>query len=382
MNCLIDSKLAAEFERQEAEDVYRLGDGLAEAVAEEFENADHVMRQIRVFYGRRLESGTAGKVNDSTDDMDVAAWLAAHGNRDADVFSFSIRETLVRVSAEFSIRKHTMCQMPYFHGHDFYEMLYVWRGRCGQKVMGDEDVLNLSEGDLCILTPGMVHAMLPSQEEDLVLKIIIPCPMMREMLRRMEEDEEGRGTDFAADLEGDDGNDFVELLRKKDELYVFRGAGDAKLQTGRLVDALVREAYWGSTYQSSAIKSLLALLLIGLNRGSLERAGEGILQEVSAYVRSHIEDANLEELAILMGYSGRQLRRKIAEASGGGTFTDILWKIRMEEAATLLNGTKLSVEEVARAVGYRATTGFYKRFQEVFHMTPAAYRKMYGGCAR
>ena len=109
----------------------------------------------------------------------------------------------------------------------------------------------------------------------------------------------------------------------------------------------------------------------------MEHTNEGILKEVFAYVRGHLQDANLEELAALTGYSGRQLRRKIAESTGGGTFSDILQRTRMEEAATLLNGTDISVEEVAKIVGYQATAGFYKRFSEVFHMTPAAYRKMY-----
>ena len=366
---LPDSKLLAEFERQEAEDMYRLGEGLEEAVKDEFENGGYVMKRVYEFYKLRIGRG-------ADSDVDVGARLAVCEDKDADVFSFSIRETLVRVSAEFSIRKHTTCQVPYFHGHDFYEMIYVWRGRCGQKVPGKEDVLELSEGEACILTPGTVHAMLPCQEGDLILKIIIPCPMMRKVLRFLEE---GGGTRVKVDFAGNAGNDFVQLLKKKDELYVFRGEADAKRRTRHLMDALVHEAYWGTTYQGSAVYSLFVLLLIGLNRGRVERADEGILHEVSAYVRVHIKDASLGELADMMGYSGRQLRRKIAESSGGGTFSDILRKIRMEEAATLLNGTDIPVEEVARQVGYQATAGFYKRFQEVFHMTPAAYRKMYKG---
>ncbi len=376
---LIDARLAAEFERQEAEDAYRLGEGLEAAVNDEFENGGRVMQKIREFYERRMGHGVSGKGDDSVKNRDVAAWIAAHGKKEEDVFSFSIRETLVRVSAEFSIRKHTTCQMPYFHGHDFYEMIYVWRGRGGQKVMGAQEALALSEGDLCILTPGMVHAMLPCRKGDLILKIIIPCPMMREMLGRMEE---GGKMHFMADSTEDSGDNFVEFLKKKNELYIFRGVAGMKPQTDRLIEALMQEAYWGTTYQGSAIQSLLVLLLVGLNRGRLKRGdvehtNEGILKEVFAYVRGHLQDANLEELAALTGYSGRQLRRKIAESTGGGTFSDILQRTRMEEAATLLNGTDISVEEVAKIVGYQATAGFYKRFSEVFHMTPAAYRKMY-----
>lgn len=357
---MIDAKLEAVFAAQEAEDAYRLTKGLKQAIGEEFDDAERIMKKMDSWGGTNACLNHCLVINEPEK-----------------VLAFSIQEALVRVSAEFSVRKHTTCLKPYFHGHDFYEMIYVWRGRCGQKIMGGVEDLILSEGDLCILTPGMAHAMLPCGDSDIILKIIIPCPMMRKMLQSMEEGNGSSQKEVLMDSGKRDGNAFLEFLRKNDEIYIFRGMPDMKLQTEHLVDALVHETYWGGEYQGAVIQSLLILLLIGLKRDGMEQAADGILQEVFAYVRSHMKDASLERLAHLTGYSSRQLRRKIAEASGGGTFSDILWKIRMEEAATLLNGTDGSVEEVARAVGYDSTAGFYKRFLEMFGMTPAAYRKMY-----
>ena len=78
---LIDARLAAEFERQEAEDAYRLGEGLEAAVNDEFENGGRVMQKIREFYERRMGHGVSGKGDDSVKNRDVAAWIAAHGKR-------------------------------------------------------------------------------------------------------------------------------------------------------------------------------------------------------------------------------------------------------------------------------------------------------------
>lgn len=357
---MIDARLEAAFAAQEAEDAYRLAEGLEEAIGEEFEDAERIRERIDYWAGMSAHLGRRHAITEAEK-----------------VLAFSIQETLVRVSAEFSIRKHTTCQTPYFHGHDFYEMIYVWRGRCGQKIMGDKEELSLSEGDLCILTPGMVHAMLPCGAGDVILKIIIPCPLMRRMFQFMEESEGGAQRESSMDFGKRDEDSFFEFLRKNDGIYTFRGAPDVKLQREHLMDSLIHETYWGGECKGAVIRSLLALLLIGLKRDGMEQAADGILQKVFAYVRSHMKDASLEELARLTGYSSRQLRRKIAEASGGGTFSDILWKVRMEEAATLLNGTDISVEEVARTVGYDSVAGFYKRFLAMFRMTPAAYRKMY-----
>ena len=50
-------------------------------------------------------------------------------------FPTLIRETVmpVRTGNTFSIHKHTLCQIPYFHTHDFYELVYIFRGNCTQE---------------------------------------------------------------------------------------------------------------------------------------------------------------------------------------------------------------------------------------------------------
>lgn len=74
----------------------------------------------------------------------------------------SVKETPVRVSSEISIRKHTLYQIPYYHTHDFYELIYAYRGRGGQYLAGEKDALRMETGDVCLLTPGKIHAMMPS----------------------------------------------------------------------------------------------------------------------------------------------------------------------------------------------------------------------------
>lgn len=51
---------------------------------------------------------------------------------------------------------------PYYHTHDFYELIYVYRGRGGQYLAGEKDALRMETGDVCLLTPGKIHAMMPS----------------------------------------------------------------------------------------------------------------------------------------------------------------------------------------------------------------------------
>ena len=74
-----------------------------------------------------------------------------------------------------------------------------------------------------------------------------------------------------------------------------------------------------------------------------------------------------------MGYSPRHMGRKIMEASGG-SFSDLLTRIRLQRAAELLQDTHLPVEAVARECGYQTTSGFYKGFIKIYGMAPGEYR--------
>ena len=331
----MDKKLEEIFAEQEKEDAYRITEGLEASINRELGDPAYLIETMK-------RDGLRGIT---------------------EAYDFSIREAIVRVSAEFSIRKHTTCLVPYYHSHDFYEMIYVWKGTCRQRIAGEAQELILSEGNLCILPPGTVHAILPCSETDLILKIIIPNPMMKQITDELEQEKSSQES-------------ITEYLKVKNKIYIFAKTSLVSYSIKSYMYDLLHEAYRGTALQRPAVKCLVELLLITLGRSIPEQSNENLLQKVSAYIQKNIRNANLEEAAKLLGYSSRQLRRKITELSGG-TFTDILWKTRMERAAELLNESDIQVEEIARTVGYQSTAGFYKRFCAVFHMTPAAYRKIY-----
>ena len=56
-----------------------------------------------------------------------------------------------------------------------------------------------------------------------------------------------------------------------------------------------------------------------------------------------------------------------------------LQRYRLQRAAYLLATTRDSVLTVASKVGYAGTSRFGAAFKELYHMTPAQYRRVYGG---
>ena len=47
----------------------------------------------------------------------------------------------------------------------------------------------------------------------------------------------------------------------------------------------------------------------------------------------------------------------------------------MEHAASMLVDSRFSIAEIMQVLGYNNKTYFYKKFKEIYHMTPQEYQK-------
>lgn len=330
---MMNTKILEEFTKQELEDQARMTVCFETAVREELDRPE---RYLQLLQGKNYHP--------------------------EEILSLSVKETPVRVSSEISIRKHTLCQIPYYHTHDFYEMIYVYRGKGGQYLAGEKEPLLMEEGDICLLTPGKIHAMMPSGKSDIVLKIILPRMMIKHLLAEFRTDD---------DLTG-----WADMVDRRNEFYLFQTAETHEFSIRRLVEALMTEMYREQGYTAAVVRSLLILLFIGLDRSKMERRSGSFFYTVVDYIQNHICSAELDDLAVQMGYSSRHLTRRIAEETGSN-FSDLVTHIRVQKAADLLVETDLIVDEVACQVGYKNGSGLYKRFQAVYGMPPGEYRKLY-----
>lgn len=327
------TELLDEFERQEKEDKDRMTTMLETAIREELDCPEHYIDILR---GSSFRPG--------------------------DILKLSVKDTPVRVSSGVSIRKHTLCQIPYYHTHDFYELIYVYQGNAGQYLPGEKSALEMRAGDICLLTPGKIHAMLPSETDDIILKMILPRQLMRQILEELRSEERYK--------------DRADILEKRNELYLFRAVKEETLPMKKVMESLMLELYSEQGYKMPSIITLLLLLFIGLGQRDMEYRRIGLVYAVTDYIQRNICTAAIDALAVQMGYSSRHLARRISEETGGN-FSDMLMHMRVQRAAELLAETDLTMDEVARQSGYSSTSGLYKRFHCVYGMSPGEYRKIY-----
>lgn len=84
-------------------------------------------------------------------------------------------------------------------------------------------------------------------------------------------------------------------------------------------------------------------------------------------------DYSAESLARRMGMSLRSLQRHVGEH--GATVTDLLRSARIANAVAMLGDGRLSIDEVAEAVGYADRRAFSRAFKRWTGETPAAHRR-------
>ena len=77
-------------------------------------------------------------------------------------------------------------------------------------------------------------------------------------------------------------------------------------------------------------------------------------------------------LAQEVGLSRVHLHRKLKELTSLST-RDFIRNIRMQQAAQLLKEKKLSISEVAYAVGYNNLSHFSSSFKEMYGISPKDY---------
>lgn len=103
---------------------------------------------------------------------------------------------------------------------------------------------------------------------------------------------------------------------------------------------------------------------------------EPLSDRLLRYIEDHSDTMTLKALSDRFfyqpGYLSALVKRKF-----GKSFTALLSDQRMKKGGILLKNTSLSVEEIARAIGYSNVSSFYRCFRKYYHMSPREYAERY-----
>lgn len=280
-------------------------------------------------------------------------------------------DILIRTQDTISAKKHHYSTTPYFHRHDFIEIVYVYKGLCYQYIESQDQLMILNEGELFILNQNVLHALYQPNQDDVIIKMIIPPKYL--------------GLEFVERQEFHDS--IVDFLTKsvieRNLAYHylhFRTMSNPLIRF--LVERMVTEYYQKANYFENAMCYYLKLLFIELSRSNsiinsmhFDIKTKRLQHEqLLNYVRKNMRTITLDQLANEFSYNKCYLSRLISEEFGE-SFQKIVRDIRMEEIETLIRYTNLSIEQIAEQVGYKNAVIIYKMIREKYNMTPTEYRK-------
>lgn len=129
-----------------------------------------------------------------------------------------------------------------------------------------------------------------------------------------------------------------------------------------------------TAYMMCSLFVALSRNLETLTEDSTTNYTEALRQTVCDYIATEYQTASLQELSRMLSQSESALSRRIKEIFGFN-FKELLLQKRFERAVVLLEHTQLSVADIAQSVGYENTSFFYRRFHQIYGISPSDYRK-------
>lgn len=126
-----------------------------------------------------------------------------------------------------------------------------------------------------------------------------------------------------------------------------------------------------------ATSEVSAVAYASLTRGP--RSSDPVVSQCQRWAADNYRaEAPVSQLVTLSGLAERTFKRRFTDATGMSPI-EYIHTLRLEEAKQLLESTDLPVEAIAVEVGYQDASFFNRLFRRKVALTPANYRRRFGG---
>ena len=265
------------------------------------------------------------------------------------------------------IQKHARYSPAIKHSHTFFEIAFVYDGKCHQNISGQN--IELRTGDICIVPPGIEHSI-SVFDDTIVFNVMLRRDTLHSMFYSFLNTSNILSSFFLNNIYSKKANDYI----------IFHTGEDDTIK-----ESFIR-MYWESTnrqlYYYNAITTTLLLDFYLLIRNYGESVQMPLFDSkvdvqryaLIQYIQENYKEISLTDLSHKFHYSNEYASRMIKELTGM-TYTEILRTVRIERSQDLLSNSTMTVSSIAEAVGYDTTEHYIRQFKKHTGMTPSAYRK-------
>ena len=252
------------------------------------------------------------------------------------------------------------------HTHKFIEMNYVFSGKSHQ-FLNNNDITS-TEGQLLIIDRGIVQKINYSNNDDLIVNILI------------------KDIHELSTLIG-------ELPIKNTELYKFLEHCTLPGLLGHsnylicdlnlnpvaksLIDTIIYKGM--ETKYNYSIELIMVAFINELSTCITKNVSdfsidEQNIEEIIQYINNHYATITLDKLSCHFNYNPNYLSNKI-KLKTGKSFKELIELRRIDTAQNLIIKTDLSLTEINQLIGYQNVTSLYRLFKKYLDCSPAEFRQ-------
>ncbi|WP_462409538.1 AraC family transcriptional regulator [Neobacillus sp. Marseille-QA0830] len=255
------------------------------------------------------------------------------------------------------------------HIHQYIELIYVYQGKC--TVIMQEDEVNLFEGGVIMIDKNTPHTIKQTTTSDIVIEMKVKHDYLSAgFLRRFTN--KSIISQFLIDS-------LIDTRRANNYLFF---PYETKSNVVGIMEHIMCEYFEKDVFTAEMIDAYLFILFTELIRHSntittqndQNKHKDTIVLNFLKYIDDHFRDCSLTMMANHYKYHPNYISAVLKKATGK-SFKDLLQNQRLNKAALYLTNTDLPIPDIAEEVGYSSVSFFYKKFNEVFHVTPKEYRE-------
>lgn len=254
------------------------------------------------------------------------------------------------------------------HNHTYFEMVYVLSGSCPHHI--EKSYSLLSEGDLCILPPGMAHCLIHAEDCQIAL-IMVHTNTLKSLFAPL-----STGQDLLSRFLHD-------IICKEKLNYYLLFHTEKNPAIREALFSLKEEMTHNDDYSDRLALTKFSSFLLNVARACREAevsSGEAITsqdQKILSMIYEQYATITLAQLAETLHYSipycSKYLKKNI-----GCTFSELIQRVRFQQARNLLVNSTLPVNQIGKHIGYETPENFFRAFKKVYGVTPSQYRKNKG----
>ncbi len=254
-----------------------------------------------------------------------------------------------------------------WHANEFFCIYYVFAGSC--TLYFQDETIRLRPGTAIIIAPSALHAC-PRNDDSVVLYTYFIRSSTFDRVFWNNLPPENLLSSF-----------FYQALNEGASTAYLHFETDCDKDIEYLLRTIYDEAFEQKPYCTQLLNSLMSTFFVVLLRrfegtAHLPRTDDlhwnHKFSAILSYIQNNYSTATLSELSQKFHYSERQIGRIVESCTGLG-FSQLILKLRMKQALTLLRQKNVSVETVAGQVGYSAVSSFYRAFVKYYGSAPTVY---------